>query len=68
MSDAGVAPVEEHERVSVETPVAPVEVSVDERLGDAAGIERRETVREAPGERVERPELAVRELLADVRS
>ena len=40
--------------MSVETPIAPVEVSVDERRGDAAGIESRETIREATGERVER--------------
>ena len=53
--------------MSVETPIAPVEVAMDERLGDAAGIESRETIREATGERVERPELDVRELLADVR-
>jgi hypothetical protein len=45
--DPAVAPVEKHECVPVEAPVARVEVAVDEGLGDAAGIECRETFREA---------------------
>ena len=67
VSDAGVAPIEEHERMSVGTPVPRLKSPCTSVQGCQC-IERREAVREARDERVERPKLRVIELRTDVRS